>query len=80
MTQTNLFPPMVLQMCAIGEESGSIDFMLGKAADFFESEVDATLAGISNLMEPLIIVFLGTLIGGLVVALYLPIFNIGQAL
>ena len=80
MTQTNLFPPMVLQMCAIGEESGSIDFMLGKAADFFESEVDATLAGISNLMEPLIIVFLGTLIGGLVVALYLPMFNIGQAL
>lgn len=80
MTQSNLFPPMVLQMCAIGEESGSIDFMLGKAADFFESEVDATLAGISNLMEPLIIVFLGTLVGGLVVALYLPIFNIGQAL
>jgi type IV pilus assembly protein PilC len=54
--------------------------MLGKAADFFESEVDATLAGISSLMEPFIIVFLGTLIGGLVVALYLPIFNIGQAL
>ena len=80
MTQSNLFPPMVLQMCAIGEESGSIDFMLGKAADFFESEVDATLAGISSLMEPFIIVFLGTLIGGLVVALYLPIFNIGQAL
>ncbi len=80
MTQSNLFPPMVLQMCAIGEESGSIDFMLGKAADFFESEVDATLAGISSLMEPFIIVFLGALIGGLVVALYLPIFNIGQAL
>ena len=80
MTQSNLFPPMVLQLCVIGEESGSIDFMLGKAADFFESEVDATLAGISSLMEPFIIVFLGTLIGGLVVALYLPIFNIGQAL
>ena len=80
MTQSNLFPPMVLQMSAIGEESGSLDFMLGKAADFFESEVDAALVGISNLVEPLIIVFLGTFIGGLVVALYLPIFNIGQAL
>ena len=78
MTQSNLFPPMVLQMCAIGEESGSIDFMLGKSADFFESEVDEAVAGISSLMEPFIIVFLGTIIGGLVVALYLPIFKMGQ--
>jgi len=80
MTPSNLFPPMVLQMCAIGEESGSIDFMLAKAADFFESEVDAALAGIASLIEPIIMVFLGTVIGGLVVALYLPIFNTGQAL
>jgi type IV pilus assembly protein PilC len=78
MIQTNLFPPMVLQMCAIGEESGSLDFMLGKSADFFESEVDEAVAGISSLMEPFIIVFLGTIIGGLVVALYLPIFKMGQ--
>lgn len=78
MIQSNLFPPMVLQMCAIGEESGSLDFMLGKSADFFESEVDEAVAGISSLMEPFIIVFLGTIIGGLVVALYLPIFKMGQ--
>jgi type IV pilus assembly protein PilC len=78
MTQSNLFPPMVLQMCAIGEESGSIDYMLGKSAEFFESEVDEAVAAISSLMEPFIIVFLGTIIGGLVVALYLPIFKLGQ--
>jgi type IV pilus assembly protein PilC len=78
MTQSNLFPPMVLQMCAIGEESGSIDYMLGKSADFFEAEVDEAVAGISSLMEPFIIVFLGTIIGGMVVALYLPIFKMGQ--
>ena len=78
MTQSKLFPPMVLQMCAIGEESGSIDYMLGKAADFYESEVDDMVAGISSLMEPIIIVILGTLIGGIVVAMYLPIFKLGQ--
>ena len=78
MTQSGMFPPMVLQMCAIGEESGSLDYMLGKSADFFESEVDEAVAGISSLMEPFIIVFLGTIIGGLVVALYLPIFKMGQ--
>ena len=78
MTNANLFPSMVLQMCAIGEESGSIDHMLGKAADFFESEVDDMVAGISSLMEPIIIVILGTIIGGIVVAMYLPIFKLGQ--
>jgi type IV pilus assembly protein PilC len=78
MTNANLFPSMVLQMCAIGEESGSIDHMLGKAADFFESEVDDMVAGISSLMEPIIIVILGTVIGGIVVAMYLPIFKLGQ--
>jgi type IV pilus assembly protein PilC len=78
MTQSGMFPSMVLQMCAIGEESGSLDYMLGKSADFFESEVDEAVAGISSLMEPFIIVFLGTIIGGLVVALYLPIFKMGQ--
>jgi type IV pilus assembly protein PilC len=78
MSNANLFPSMVLQMCAIGEESGSIDHMLGKAADFYEAEVDDMVAGISSLMEPIIIVILGTVIGGIVVAMYLPIFKLGQ--
>lgn len=77
MSNANLFPSMVLQMCAIGEESGSIDHMLGKAADFYEAEVDDMVAGISSLMEPIIIVVLGTVIGGIVVAMYLPIFKLG---
>ena len=78
MTNANIFPSMVIQMCAIGEESGSIDHMLGKAADFYEEEVDDMVAGLSSLMEPIIIVFLGTLIGGIVVSMYLPIFMLGQ--
>ncbi|OJU87298.1 MAG: type II secretion system protein F [Burkholderiales bacterium 66-5] len=78
MTNANVFPSMVLQMCAIGEESGSIDHMLGKAADFYEEEVDEMVKGLSSLMEPIIIVFLGTIIGGIVVAMYLPIFKLGQ--
>ncbi len=78
MGNVNLFPTMVLQMCAIGEESGSVDHMLGKAADFYEAEVDEMVAGLSSLMEPIIIVFLGTIIGGIVVSMYLPIFKLGQ--
>jgi len=78
MTNANVFPSMVLQMCAIGEESGSIDHMLGKAADFYEAEVDDMVAGLSSLMEPIIIVFLGGLIGGIVVSMYLPIFKLGS--
>ena len=78
MGNANVFPSMVLQMCAIGEESGSIDHMLGKAADFYEAEVDEMVAGLSSLMEPIIIVFLGTHIGGIVVSMYLPIFKLGQ--
>ncbi|MGA0570151.1 type II secretion system F family protein [Variovorax sp. VNK109] len=78
MGNANLFPTMVLQMCAIGEESGSIDHMLGKAADFYEAEVDDMVEGLSSLMEPIIIVFLGGLIGGIVVSMYLPIFKLGQ--
>ncbi len=78
MTNANVFPSMVLQMCAIGEESGSIDHMLGKAADFYEAEVDDMVAGLSSLMEPIIIVFLGSLIGGIVISMYLPIFKLGQ--
>ncbi|WP_370681149.1 type II secretion system F family protein [Comamonas sp. GB3 AK4-5] len=78
MGHTQVFPHMVLQMAAIGEESGTLDHMLGKAADYFEQEVDERVAGLSSLMEPLIIVFLGTLIGGIVVSMYLPIFKLGQ--
>ncbi len=78
MNNVNLFPSMVLQMCSIGEESGSIDHMLGKAADFYEAEVDDMVAGISSLMEPIIIVILGVVIGGIVVSMYLPIFKLGQ--
>lgn len=78
MQTANLFPVMVLQMAAIGEESGALDHMLGKAADIYEQEVDESVKALSSLMEPFIIVFLGTLIGGIVVSMYLPIFKIGQ--
>ncbi|WP_290872839.1 type II secretion system F family protein [Aquabacterium sp.] len=78
MQTTGLFPVMVLQMAAIGEESGSLDAMLGKAADFYEEEVDEAVKALSSLMEPFIIVFLGTIIGGIVVSMYLPIFKLGQ--
>ena len=77
MQTTGVFPVMVIQMCAIGEESGSLDQMLGKAAEFFEDEVDEAVKGLSSLLEPIIIVVLGTLIGGIVVAMYLPIFKLG---
>ncbi|MEI6547893.1 MAG: type II secretion system F family protein [Burkholderiales bacterium] len=78
MTNVGVFPNMVLQMSAIGEESGALDAMLGKAADIFEGEVDDAVDGLASLLEPLIMVFLGGLIGGLVVAMYLPIFKLGQ--
>lgn len=80
MTNANLFPSIVLQMSAIGEESGSLDHMLGKAADFYEAEVDDMVAGLSSLMEPIIIVVLGTIIGGIVISMYLPIFMLGQVI
>ena len=70
---------MVLQMVSIGEESGALDSMLSKVADFYEEEVDTAVESLSSLMEPIIMVVLGTLIGGLVVAMYLPIFKMGQA-
>jgi len=78
MQTTGVFPTMVIQMCAIGEESGALDQMLGKAAEFYEDEVDEAVKGLSSLMEPFIIVILGTLIGGIVVSMYLPIFKLGQ--
>lgn len=78
MEGVNLFPTMVIQMVAIGEESGQLDSMLGKVADFFEAEVDEAVEALSSLMEPMIMAVLGVLIGGLVIALYLPIFKMGS--
>ena len=80
MQNSQVFPNMVVQMVAIGEESGSLDAMLSKVADFFEAEVDDAVDALSSLMEPAIMVVLGTLIGGMVVAMYLPIFKMGQAI
>lgn len=77
MQNANVFPPIVTQMVAIGEESGALDSMLGKVAGFFEDEVDEAVAALASLMEPLIMVVLGVLIGGMVVAMYLPIFKLG---
>jgi len=78
MQTTNLYPNMVVQMVAIGEEAGSVDAMLAKVADIFEGEVDDAVDGLSTLLEPIIMAFLGVVIGGLVVAMYLPIFKMGQ--
>jgi len=78
MQNANVFPSLVTQMVAIGEESGALDAMLSKVADFFEEEVDEAVAGLASLMEPLIMVILGVLIGGLVIAMYLPIFKLGS--
>ena len=79
MLNANVFPSMVIQMCSIGEETGALDSMLGKVADFYEAEVDDAVEALSSLMEPLIMVILGGLIGSMVVAMYLPIFKLGGA-
>jgi type IV pilus assembly protein PilC len=78
MSKSALFSPMLVQMCAIGEETGSLDNMLLRAAQLMESDVNHGLANLSTLLEPILMVVLGTLIGGILVALYLPIFNLGQ--
>jgi type IV pilus assembly protein PilC len=80
MQNANVFPNMVIQMVSIGEESGQLDQMLSKVADFFEAEVDDSVEAMSSLMEPIIMVVLGTLIGGMVVAMYLPIFKLGAVI
>ncbi len=80
MCDTDVFPNMVVQMVSIGEESGSIDTMLGKVADFYEEEVDNLVDSLSSLMEPMIMAFLGVVIGGLVVAMYMPIFKLGSVI
>ena len=78
MKSSNLFPNMVVQMTAIGEEAGSMDSMLAKVADFYEEEVDNAVDSLSSLLEPLIMAVLGVLIGGLVIAMYMPIFQMGK--
>ncbi len=78
MESTALFPNMVNQMIAVGEESGSLDDMSSKVADFYEEEVDNAVDSMSSLLEPLIMSILGVLVGGLVIAMYLPIFKMGQ--
>jgi type IV pilus assembly protein PilC len=78
MQDTEVFPSMVLQMCAIGEEAGSLDAMLSKVADFYEAEVDDAVEALASLMEPVIMAVLGVLIGGMVIAMYLPIFKMGE--
>jgi type IV pilus assembly protein PilC len=78
MRQVGLFPPMVVQMTAIGEESGSLDTMLIKVAEFYEAEVNNSVDALSSLMEPFIMVIIGTLVGGLVIAMYLPIFKLAM--
>lgn len=78
MQNAEVFPNMVLQMTAIGEESGALDSMLSKVADFYEAEVDDAVDALASLMEPMIMVVLGVLIGGLVIAMYLPIFKMGS--
>ncbi len=80
MENTGLFPNMVVQMIAVGEESGSLDAMSAKVADFYELEVDTAVDGLSSLLEPLIMAFLGVLVGGLVIAMYLPIFKLGAVI
>jgi type IV pilus assembly protein PilC len=78
MQNSGVFPSMVIQMVSIGEETGALDSMLSKVADFYEAEVDDAVEALSSLMEPIIMVVLGTLIGGMVIAMYLPIFKMGQ--
>ena len=79
LSEEKIFPNMVVQMVAVGEESGSIDVMLGKVADFYDDEIEATSAALTSLIEPILICVLGVVVGGMVVALYMPIFSIASA-
>jgi type IV pilus assembly protein PilC len=78
--QSKVFPPMVCQMIAVGESTGALDAMLQKIAEFYEDEVDNMVANLTTLMEPLVILFLGVIIGGLVISMYLPIFKLGSVI
>ena len=73
---SKVFPPMVVQMVVVGEQTGALDNMLGKVADYYEDEVDVAVAGLTSLLEPILIVFLGVVVGGIVIAIYLPIFQV----
>jgi type IV pilus assembly protein PilC len=74
--ETDVFPPMVVQMISVGEATGALDTMLGKIAEFYEEEVDVAVAGLLTLLEPLMIAVLGVIVGGIVIAMYLPIFDL----
>jgi type IV pilus assembly protein PilC len=76
---SGIFPPMVVQMVQVGESTGALDNMLNKIADFYEEDVDNLVTNLTSLMEPLIMMFLGVILGGLIIAMYLPIFKLGQA-
>jgi type IV pilus assembly protein PilC len=76
--ETGLMPPMVVQMISVGEQTGALDAMLSKLADFYEEEVDVAVAAMTSMLEPLLMVFLGTIVGGLVIAMYLPIFQMAD--
>jgi type IV pilus assembly protein PilC len=78
LTAHPIFPPMVVQMMAVGEETGALDTMLSKVADFYDREIDATVEALTSLIEPLLIILMGTTVGGILVALYLPMFNIAS--
>jgi type IV pilus assembly protein PilC len=78
--ESKVFPPMVCQMISVGETTGALDTMLQKIADFYEDEVDNTVANLMSLLEPAVILFLGVVIGGLVVSMYLPIFKLGSVI
>jgi len=78
LSQTDIFPPMVVQMIAVGEATGALDAMLNKIADFYDEEVDAAVAGLTALIEPIMMVFLGGVVGGMIIAMYLPIFKMAS--
>jgi type IV pilus assembly protein PilC len=80
LAETKVFPPMVVQMIGVGEATGAMDQMLGKIADFYDDEVDAAVAGLTSLIEPVMMVFLGGVVGGFLVAMYLPIFSIAGSI
>ncbi|MFQ5445256.1 MAG: type II secretion system F family protein, partial [Nitrospinales bacterium] len=80
LSREGVFPPMVIQMIDVGESSGSLDSMLSKIADFYEEEVDTAVAALTSLLEPMLMVFLGAVVGFIVVAMYLPIFKLGDAI
>ncbi len=80
LAKSPVFPPMVIQMISVGESTGSLDSMLGKIADFYDDEVDTTVATLTSLMEPFLMIFLGGTIGIIVVAMYLPIFRMASAI